>query len=219
MNTARSENQIKEFYGFASEQGVSEYLFFRAGNYERYIETAVDGYNGYPLFLHVFGGKYDEKTLERMMSVDFMSRLDTMAGIASSDHESVMMIEPPGTQKTGMMQYVRVADFGAYTLLFKPAMYRLEDFEKYALEKRKKFLDEKTWYIYLFATKKEFQGCGYGNKLMNTVLSFADDKGCNICLETNSEGNIAMYEHFGFVSEDMSEYKDMKHCVMVYRGN
>lgn len=37
-------------------------------------------------------------------------------------------------------------------------LYRLEEFEKYALEKRKPFLDEKTWYMYIFATSEDAQG-------------------------------------------------------------
>ncbi len=217
MSFASSDVWIEEFYKYAAGHGVSEELFFSEKNYDRFIETSVDGFREYPLFLHAFGGRYEEKTLERMMSVDFKSRLGVTAGIASSGYESVMLIEPPQAKKTGMLNYFRVADAGAYSLLLKPAMYRLEDFERFAMEKRKFFLDDRTIYLYLFVTKKECQGKGYGKSLMKPVLSFADLNGYRVCLETNSEGNIAMYEHFGFGPVDMSKYKDvMTHCVMIY---
>ena len=78
-------------------------------------------------------------------------------------------------------------------------------------------MDKKTWYLYLFATKKEYQKLGFGKKLMEMVRSFADENGCRICLETDLERNVAMYEHFGFRMMDASVYKDnLKHFVMLY---
>ncbi len=46
-----------------------------------------------------------------MMSVDFKSRLNTLAGITTgADYESVVLLEAPKTKKTGMLEYVRAAD-------------------------------------------------------------------------------------------------------------
>ena len=217
MSFASGEECIREFYAHAVRNDFSEELFLSETNRNRYVETAVDGYRDYPLFMQVFDGTYDEKTLARMMAVEFKSRLHTTVGIATGGYESVMLIEPPMTKKPGIFQHVRVADPGDYTLLFKKGMYRQEEFEKFALKKRSPYLDETTWYLFVYATRKEFQGQGYGKKLMKQVLSFADSTGNRVCLETNRAENIAMYEHFGFKNVDSSRYRDsLDHYVLLY---
>ncbi len=216
-----SDERILEFYEYVRQQGFSKELLFTAENQNRFIETSVDGYREYPLFLHIFGGKYDETVFRRMMSVDFLSRLagNTMAGIASSGYESVLLLEPPASNRVGMKEYVKVAKPADFLLLFKKPMYRLEDFEKYALRKREAYLDENTWYVYIFATKMACQHQGYGKKLLNLMLSYADDKKCRICLETNSAANVQMYEHFSFrVMEDDVYQGTLEHHVMLYPG-
>ena len=220
MSFGSINEQVKKLYDYASDQGFNRDLFFSADNQDGYMITSIEAFRQYPLFLHVFGGKYDEKTFMRMMSVDFKSRLNTLAGITTGgDYESVMLLEAPKTKKTGMLQYVMAADPGDYTLLVKPAMYKLEDFEKFAHEQRKDYLDDNTWYIYIFATKSEYMGHGYGRRLMDLILSYADKTGCRICLETNLNENVKMYEHFGFKTVSSSVYKDtLEHYVMLYTG-
>ncbi len=220
MPFANISEPVRKFYDHARQLGFPEELFLSADNLDRYIGTSIDAYRDYPLFLHVFRGRFDEKTFCRMMTIDFRSRLQTTAGIAcSGSYESVMLLEPPGAKKVGMRDYVRVADAGAYTLLLKPVMYRLEGFERYARNKRAGLMDDKTWYIYIFATKKKFQRQGYGRKIMDVALSYADRNGCRICLETNLIDNIPMYEHFGFRRADSTYYQEtLAHDVMLFEG-
>ncbi len=218
MHYGSIDSRIRELYDYAVQNGFTEDLFFQADNLGSYIRTAIDGYSEYPLFLYTLGGRYDAHTLARMMTVDFKCRLRTVAGIASSaDYESVLMIEPPGMKRTGMLQYVRSADLPSWTLIFRPAIYRQMIFERYALDKRRAFLDEKTWYMYIFSTRKKNQNRGYGKKLMKLILSYADRKGYRVCLETNQAENIAMYEHFGFRTVNTSRYRNrLEHFVMLY---
>lgn len=216
MNYTNTDKHIKALYEYAESSGFAPDSFFSLENVQKYVETSIDGYNGYPLFMNVFNGKYSEKTLRRMMTVDYKSRLSTTAGLSSGENfESVMMLEPPCPKKVGIPEYVKVAKPSDYTLLLIPAMHRQEDYEKYATKKMTPFLDDRTWYIYVFATKQEFQRQGYGKKIMNLILSFADENEYKICLETNLSSNVAMYESFGFKTVDVSVYKDtLEHYVM-----
>ena len=216
----RNKNKyIKEFVDYCLQSGYSEGLFLNERNVDEYVETSVDAYNGYPLFLDVFNGGYDAKTYTRMLRVDFKSRLGKTLGIATDNYESVLLFEPPEVPKTGMIQYLKAADMSSIPLFFKPATVRLDSFEKYALKKRKAYLDDKTWYIYIFTTKKAYQRQGYGRKLMNLLLSFAKERGYRLCLETNLAANIKLYESFGFNLMDSSFYKRrLEHYVMLY-GN
>lgn len=217
MNTMSSDPAIRELYDFAARQGFSEKTFFEMENQESYIQTAIDAYGDYALFRHIFRGRYDKMTFSRMMAVDFKSRLSIMAGLSTGDaYESIMLLEPPGARGTGMPDYFRVADLPSYTLLLHPEMYRLNAFERFAREVRKPFLDGKTWYLYVFATQKRYQGMGYGKRLMELVLAFADLKGCKICLETNAPGNVSLYRHFGFTQVHYSRYQGkLDHYVML----
>lgn len=218
MSFERCEKRISEFYDFAISNGLQKDCFLSNDNIDEYTRTAVDAYRDYPLFCHVFEKGYDAGTLSQMMSVDFRSRIGMTAGIAfNSSYESVMLIEPPNAGKVGLIQYTKVAKPADYALLLKRAIYRQEAYESFARKKRQAFLDEKTWYIYLFATKKKYQSCDYGKKLMDLMTLFTDKNGYRICLETDLKENVAMYEHFGFKLMDESLYKsNMQHYVMVH---
>ncbi|MCR4605358.1 MAG: GNAT family N-acetyltransferase [Eubacterium sp.] len=220
MSFEKNESLLREFYDYAVRSGFDEELILSRENLMKYVETSVDAYREYPLFLQIFDGRYNEKVLSRMMKVDFRSRLKMMGGIASSsNYESVLLFEPPKTKKTGMVQYVRVADVGDFSLLFKSAMYKQEKYEDYALEKREEYLDDITWYIYIFATKMDCQRQGHGKKIMKLLLDFSDLKGYRICLETNLKENVTMYENFGFKNMDSSVYgENLEHYVMLYSG-
>lgn len=216
MNTMSSNPYIRDLYDFAVQKGFPESSLFGKENWENYIRTAIDAYRDYALFKHIFRGRYDEKTFSRMMAVDFKSRMSIMAGLASGEaYESITLLEPPGSRRTGMPDYFRAADLPAYTLLAHPEMYRLNAFERFARKAREPFLDRDTWYLYVFATQRRFQGMGHGKKLMQFVLSFANARGFRICLETNDAGNVALYRHFGFDLVHYSQYQGvLDHYVM-----
>lgn len=218
MNYTNNSGYIQELYDYAVCNGIPEACLFSKDNHKAYVRTAVDGYQKYSLFQHLFRGKYDTAVFTRMMSVDLRSRLGIMAGLSENEnYASILLIEPPFTGKTGMKDYIRIAHPEDFSLLFHTVIYRLEEFEKFALEKRKPYLDEKTWYLYILATRMEEQGKGYGGKLLSVLRSFADERGYRICLETNDPDNVGLYEHFGYRLVGQSRYQDvLDHFVMVY---
>ncbi len=220
MNYTSDSPYIQELYEYAAKCGIPEKCLFCKENQEQYIETAVDGYSEYALFQHLFRGNYDTGVFTRMMSVDFRSRLGIMAGLADSEnYASILLIEPPHARKTGMGDYVKIARPGDFSLLFHGVVYRLEEFEKFALAKRSPYMDDYTWYLYIFATRQADQGKGHGGKLLKVLRSFADEKGYRICLETNDPDNVGLYEHFGYQLVDQSRYQDvLEHFDMVYES-
>lgn len=218
MNCESINRNISEFYEYAIKQGMDERAFLTKDNLKDYIATSGDAYRDYPLFTQIFGGKYDEKALKDMMTVDFKSKLYKMAGIASSlNYEAILLIEPPNGCREFFLQYVKVARLSDYAMLFKPPMYRQDAYENFARKKRKLYMKDNTWYIYVFATKQELQRQGYGKKLIECATAFAKEYGYRICLETNHKINVGMYEKFGFELKDASKYrKTVDHYVMLY---
>jgi len=55
-------------------------------------------------------------------------------------------------------------------------------------------------YIYLLIVgiATELQGKGFGRKLLGLVIEESERKGLKLYLETETEENVEMYEHFGF---------------------
>ena len=218
MNYASINRQKERFYEFAADLGFDTNVFLTKENLKDYISTSVDAYREYPLFVDMFGGHYDEKALYNMMMVDFGSKLQKMAGIASSpDFEAILLIEPPNRCKEFFLQYVKVARLKDYEMLLKPSTYRQDAYENFARKKRKIYMDDNTWYIYVFATRQALQRQGYGKKLMQCATEFAKKYGYRICLETNHKANVGMYEQFGFELKDTSKYRrTLDHYVMLY---
>lgn len=211
---------IKLFTDYCIKNGFNKELFLNKKNIDEYAKTAANGYIGYPVVDVNFNGKYDEHLFYRMLRIDFKSRLNKSVGIASENYESVLIIEAPMSKKTGNLQYLKSIDLKSFYLLFINATRRSNTFEKYALIKRKPYVDENTWYVYLFATKLDLQRSGYGKKLLNLVVEFAKEYKYKLCLETNLKDNIKLYESFGFKLVDSSIYKNkMDHFVMCFDYN
>ena len=54
------------------------------------------------------------------------------------------------------------------------------------------------WFLGPIGVDPAFQGQGFASRLMRPMLERADAEGVPVFLDTNSEANIALYEHFGF---------------------
>ena len=213
-----AENSFKEqFRQFCLENGIKEECLFSKKNGRTFAETAIDGYTDYPVFLYSCGGKYKAKTLTDMFSIDFKSRVNTTLGIASDHFESVLLIEPPSTRKVGFLDYAKAVNLKNFYLLFIKTSLRQQAFENFALKVRKKYMGERTIYAYVFSTKMELQRQGYGKRLFGLLMDFAKKNDYEICLETNKESNIALYESFGFqLVESLVYKKQLGHYVMFF---
>jgi GNAT superfamily N-acetyltransferase len=50
----------------------------------------------------------------------------------------------------------------------------------------------------IVGVRPELHGNGFGSKLINSVLEKAEAEKIPVYLETETVGNVKMYEHFGF---------------------
>ncbi len=53
-------------------------------------------------------------------------------------------------------------------------------------------------YIFILGVATQYQGKGYGKKLLLKLIEKCDSEDIPIYLETETETNLKMYEHFGF---------------------
>ncbi|MFW9878230.1 MAG: GNAT family N-acetyltransferase [Candidatus Thorarchaeota archaeon] len=54
------------------------------------------------------------------------------------------------------------------------------------------------WYLVIIGVDPDFQGKGYGSRLIKPMLSRIDKEQLNCYLDTNIEKNERLYQHFGF---------------------
>ncbi len=68
-----------------------------------------------------------------------------------------------------------------------------------AIEEAKKDLDIGPYiFLFIMAVSKEFQGKGFGGKLLRAVIEKAESERKAIYLETQKEENVSLYEKYGF---------------------
>jgi ribosomal protein S18 acetylase RimI-like enzyme len=53
-------------------------------------------------------------------------------------------------------------------------------------------------YLFIIGVATEFQGQGFGGKLLRALIDTCDISGNSIYLETEIEQNVKLYEKFGF---------------------
>ena len=114
----------------------------------------------------------------------------------SENLEGVMAITPHDKPMT----FLRIIRSGAFLISMKLASLRkmMGAVEK-AMEEEKKNLNIDP-YIYLFTigVSQEFQGKGFGGKLLRAVIEKADTERKPMYLETQNEKNVSLYEKYGF---------------------
>ena len=86
--------------------------------------------------------------------------------------------------------------------IVKLAMRMKTIFEPMEADRRAKMKGRKYIYLIIIGVASEFQGQGFGKKLLGGLIEESDRTGVPIYLETETERNAGMYERLGFRSLD-----------------
>ena len=73
-------------------------------------------------------------------------------------------------------------------VIFKP----MED------DRKRHMSDRRFVYLQIIGVARDFQGKGYGGRLLRALLEQCDQEGVPLYLETETEDNVDMYKKFGF---------------------
>ena len=64
---------------------------------------------------------------------------------------------------------------------------------------RKEHMEGRSYiYVFILGVATEFQGLGFGGKLIRAMIGKSEQDGLPLYLETETEKNVALYEKFGF---------------------
>ncbi len=75
---------------------------------------------------------------------------------------------------------------------------KIEEITKHITDLHKELVKKPHWYLANIGIDPEHQGKGYGSKLIKPMLERIEREKYPVFLETNFEGNVALYEHLGF---------------------
>ena len=171
----------------------------KKSEFETLVNIAGESYKDYPLCVHFSGGKYDAEDLKQIIRVNFLTMYDE--GIIFSDSPELngcVILLPPGY--TGINTFSFIWNGGFKILLHQgiKAIIRMANFESFAMNMRKKYTNNEDWYLYNLFVNEKVKGKKVSSKLMKPLINYfkANNKICY--LETNSDKNVPIYEHFGF---------------------
>ncbi len=117
---------------------------------------------------------------------------------SSKNLEGIAMWLNPQMAETSLWKFIKC---GGIKLLFKlgiKSLRKMMHAQNYQEKVRKKYIQPPYWHLGPFGVDPEFQGKGYGSKLLWPMLNRIDEADLPIYLETAVEKNVPMYEHFGF---------------------
>jgi len=127
-----------------------------------------------------------------------------LEGIASWYSEKSARLSLPGFLRAGSLGLI---------VRHRAALQRLMGTETYLKGARERHLKGRYYYLDVLAVRPGLQGKGYGGTLLRHLLAVATGEHAPCFLETFTEGNVAMYEHFGFRVVETSRIPGMSAAV------
>ena len=185
---------------------------------ERLAEVSADAYRDYPLHNWFIGGKYDEVASKLLMQISLKTMTEDAVIYADSEEINGFAAWLPfGFTGNKALPFLFC---GGIKLILHSGLgiiNRLSTYENYAMGLKKEYTDNYDWYLFNLSIKKDAQGKGIASKLMRPMLQFCDDERMVAYLETNKEGNVSLYKHYGFdlMREELVPKTPVTHYSMV----
>lgn len=172
---------------------------------ENLANIAENAYENYPLHNWLSNGKYDAYLSKKIMSISLKAMIQK--GIIYSDKKNSSGFAiwlPPGFKGTTPFSFIVN---GGIPLIFNcgfSLVFKLLSYENFAMKLKKKYTNNEDWYLYNLSIHQIHQGKGIASQLLTPMLDFCSKNSYSCYLETNSERNVHIYEHFGFKLKETS---------------
>ena len=168
-----------------------------------------------PMYKYVIRNdkKREKELLWLMKKVVYYSLLYGETFITKSKDGCICWLPPCQTKLTIM----RILRTGLHAIVFKfgiAAYKRFDDNMSYTDKIHDKYASYPHWYLWAIGVKPTCQGKGIGGKLLQPILSIANDTQIPCYLETHNELNLQFYEKYGF--KVVSEGRVHKHNLKVW---
>jgi ribosomal protein S18 acetylase RimI-like enzyme len=157
------------------------------------------GMNNNPLHIRIFG---DDPTKRRRRITRFYSRIlpmirrkgRVMGAFDGSEMIGVVGISEPGRCQPHLLDMIRILPL---LMLENPPRLLLR-IRSWVKQWSNHDLDEKHWHLGPAAVLPKLQRQGIGSGFLESLSKWLDDQDAPAYLETEREGNVRLYERFGF---------------------
>ena len=174
-------------------------------------EISVQAFADYEYFTHFFPDERERLAFMRAMIHSEYRTTRRRARFLAARHEGMLAavadLFPPDWKKPGDLQYM-LHGWGKVLRLPKQDIIK----EWLAMDTAAghychTLLGGTTWYLSSLTVRPDCQGKGFGREmLMDCVIPYVrTNGGTRLCFFTNSESNLAFYQHLGFEVADYQE--------------
>ncbi|SEO42875.1 Acetyltransferase (GNAT) family protein [Amphibacillus marinus] len=165
------------------------------------------------------GGANYEQKYRAFFTVPMTFALKYGKVYAPSENLQGIMAVIPG--KLADMSFGRMLRSGAIRPALKmgaDTYKKIMPFVNHLSQERKQIMGQQDfYYLAVIGVDPQFQERGHGKKLLTTLIEQSEQENLPVYLETETENNAAMYQHFGFkiMSKKMVEGTDLTIWTML----
>ena len=171
------------------------------GDIARIGKVLADAFQHDPLWKEIYEGESDfEKRFRAFFEVPVRYCLKYGEVYApSEDLEGVVAWVPGKYADMTMWRIIRSGAMGAAIRMGSNASKKMEPVFKPVTEDRNEHMAGHNFlYLLIVGIATELQGKGFGRKLIGAAIEKSEHERLQLYLETETEENVKMYEHFGF---------------------
>jgi len=171
------------------------------GDIARVVKVLADAFQYDPLWNKVFEGESDlEKKFLALFEVPVRHCLKYGEVYATSEELGGIIAWVPGKYaEMTMWRMIRSGALGAAMRMGSNASKKMGPVFKSITEDRNAHMAGHNFlYLLIVGVATELQGKGVGRKLIDAVIEKSEREGLQLYLETETEENAKIYEHFGF---------------------
>ena len=116
----------------------------------------------------------------------------------SSRLEGVAIWQHSNTVNSTLWKHLRAGGLGFYRTMGRNRVNQMMKMDQFTNQRRAKYAVTPYMHLGPIAVNPELQGQGYASKLIRPMLERLDRQELPCYLETQSEFNVSIYEHYGF---------------------
>ncbi|MGD9381995.1 MAG: GNAT family N-acetyltransferase [Candidatus Thorarchaeota archaeon] len=138
--------------------------------------------------------------------------------LATSENiEGVVILTQSKYNEFSWLRAIRTGGIGLYRTTGSEILSRMREVESFVINKRDECISEPHWYLGSLAVHPDYQGKGLASKLVRPVLEMCSSQNKPCVLETQGEGLVEVYKHYGFdvIDSFILPTANLPHWVMV----
>jgi len=173
---------------------ISELFKIQKRDLKNAVDVLTDAFSKESMWKEVFTDEEKNRILTEVM-VRFCLKYGSVYA-TSENFEGIMALAPHDKEMTTWT----IIRSGAFFLSMKIAdeAKKMEVLNS-AVEEAKKSLNLGSYiHLLMMGVSQEFQGKGFGGKLLRALIEKAEAEKKSIYLETQKENNVKLYEKYGF---------------------